>query len=239
MRKEILFSLAVLGLLFFYEPTSADDVQTEQKIEATVPVKLQYLLGLPDDYDKQEKWPLLLFLHGRGESGENLDLVKIHGPPKLISQGKKFPFIVVSPQCPKEVWWNPHELVALLDEVSAKYKVDQDRICVTGLSLGGFGSWNLAFYAPDRIAAIAPICGGGEKYWAKRMAHIPVWAFHGAKDTGVPPERSQLMIDAIKKQGGSPKLTIYPNAGHNAWDETYNNPELYEWFLKQRRKPKK
>src|SRR6185312_8308672 len=123
---------------------------------------LKYLIYQPADYDKQDKWPLLLFLHGAGERGDDLELVKKHGPPKLAAEGKDFPFIVVSPQCPKDRWWEPIELVALLDDIGSKYKVDADRIYVTGLSMGGFGTWRLAFYAPDRFAAIAPICGGGE-----------------------------------------------------------------------------
>jgi predicted peptidase len=180
----------------------------------------------------------LLFLHGAGERGDNLDLVKRHGPPKLIEAGKEFPFIVVSPQCPADKWWEPIELVALLDAIGQKYKVDPDRVYVTGLSMGGFGTWHLAAYAPERLAAIAPICGGGEIYWAKRFAHLPVWAFHGAKDTGVPLERSQVMVDELKKLGGHPKFTIYPEAGHDAWTATYDNPQLYEWLLAQKRQPR-
>jgi len=211
------------------------DSQKAASLETQVKVQMNYLLYLPKDYEKQESWPLLLFLHGSGERGDDLELVKVHGPPKLISQGKEFPFIVVSPQCPKDRWWEPIELLALLDEVSSKYKVDADRISVTGLSMGGFGSWRLAFHAPNRLAAIAPVCGGGEKYWAKQFAHLPVWAFHGGKDTGVPLERSQIMIDELKKNGATPKLTIYPEAGHDSWTETYDNPKLYEWLLEQRR----
>jgi predicted peptidase len=217
--------------------TAFCDEQPQQsaRLDTQVKVELGYLLYLPKGYDQQESWPLLLFLHGGGERGEDLELVKKHGPPKLIGEGKRFPFIVVSPQCPKDKWWEPIELVALLDEVGSKYKVDIDRICVTGLSLGGFGTWRLAAYAPKRLAAIAPICGGGEKNWAKQFASLPVWAFHGAKDTGVPLERSQVMVDELKKNGGSPKLTVYPNALHDSWTETYNNPEFYEWLLAQKR----
>ena len=101
--------------------------------------------------------------------------------------------------------------------------------------MGGFGSWRLAAHAPDRFAAVAPICGGGEVYWVIRFPHLAVWAFHGAKDFGVPLRRSQEMIDALKKIGGDPKFTIYPDAGHDSWTETYDNPELYEWLLKQKR----
>lgn len=209
--------------------------QTSAQLNARVQVQLGYLLYLPRDYDKEKSWPLMLFLHGAGERGDDLELVKKHGPPKLIAAGKDFPFIVVSPQCPKGRWWEPMELVALLDEIGGKYKVDPDRIYVTGLSMGGFGSWRLAAYAPERLAAIAPICGGGETYWTKEFAHLPVWVFHGAKDTGVPLERSQAMVDALKKSGGDPKFTIYPDAGHDSWTAAYDDPELYKWLLAQKR----
>lgn len=218
----------------------ADQPGTQQaaQLNTTVKVQLSYLMYLPKDYEKQKSWPLLLFLHGSGERGDDLELVKVHGPPKLIAAGKDFPFIVVSPQCPKDRRWEPIELVALLDDIAEKHTVDGDRIYVTGLSMGGFGTWELASFAPDRLAAIAPICGGGEKYWARQFAHLPVWAFHGAKDTGVPLERSQLMIDELKKNGGDPKLTVYPEAGHDSWTETYDNPELYTWLLEQKRSKK-
>ncbi len=209
--------------------------QSAQRLKTTIPVQLDYLLYLPPDYKKQDKWPLLLFLHGAGERGDDIELVKIHGPPKLIAEGKDFPFIVVSPQSPKNRWWRPHELTALLDDIADRYKVDEDRVYCTGLSMGGFGTWSLAFYAPDRFAALVPICGGGETYWAKQLAHVPVWAFHGAKDTGVPPARSEQMVEALKKANGNVKLTVYPEAGHDSWTETYNNPNLYKWLLQQRR----
>jgi predicted peptidase len=214
---------------------AADGGQSSQQLDTQVDVQLSYLLALPEDYDQQESWPLLLFLHGAGERGDDLEMVKKHGPPKLISGGKEFPFIVVSPQCRENVWWEPIELTALLDEIIKTHKVDEDRIYVTGLSMGGFGTWRLGAYAPQRFAAIAPICGGGEGYWARRFPHLPTWVFHGAKDKGVPLERSQEMVDAIKKNGGEPKFTIYPEAGHDSWTETYDNPEFYEWLLAQKR----
>lgn len=222
-------------------PTSAfadEPAQTSQRLEAEAKVELNYLLYLPKGYDDQESWPLVLFLHGAGERGNDLELVKKHGPPKLIGEGKDFPFIVVSPQCRKDVWWEPIELTALLDEVNKKHKVDKDRIYVTGLSMGGFGTWRLAAHTPDRFAAIAPICGGGETYWARRFPHLPTWAFHGAKDHGVPLQRSEEMIEAMKAAGGNPKLTVYPDAGHDSWTETYNNPEFYQWLLAQKRETK-
>lgn len=234
--KTHVMMLCVLG--FAVSSVRADD-QTAQQLDVQVPAKLGYLLYLPKDYEQKESWPLLVFLHGSGERGDDLELVKKHGPPKLIAAGKEFPFIVVSPQCPKDRWWREYELVALLDDLAAKHKVDQDRVYFTGLSMGGFGTWNFAAYAPERIAAIAPICGGGDRQRAKYFSHIPTWAFHGAKDTGVLPIRSEEMIDALKKEGAEPKLTIYPEAGHDAWTETYENPELYDWLLSHKRQPPK
>ena len=153
--------------------------QQAQKLDRTVHVALDYLLYLPKEYSPQESWPVLLFLHGAGERGNDLDRVKVHGPPKLIAAGKDFPMIVVSPQCPSGQWWRPNELSTLLDEIVEKYSVDQDRIYVTGLSMGGYGTWALAAYSPERFAALVPICGGGEAFATRRFAHVPVWVFHG------------------------------------------------------------
>ena len=216
-------------------PPEGSGRQSAAKLDAQVRVTLDYLLHLPQNYQEKDSWPLMLFLHGAGERGDDLELVKVHGPPKIVETDKDFPFILVSPQCKLKRWWQPIELTALLDEIVAKYMVDEDRIYVTGLSMGGFGTWALAAYTPDRFAAIVPICGGGEPYRTRQYPDLPVWAFHGDKDTVVPPQRSRDMVDALKKHGGNARLTIYPEAGHDSWTETYNNPELYEWLLEQKR----
>lgn len=237
MRFFILFSIACVWL-FNADLSHADEtpgVQTTAKLDTRVAVTMDYLLYLPPDYDKQPRWPLMLFLHGSGERGNDLDLVKRHGPPKLIAAGKHFPFIVVSPQCPEGKWWEPFALLALIKDIQSRLKVDADRIYVTGISMGGHGTWMLAAYAPDQIAAVAPICGGGNPGWAELFAHMPVWAFHGAKDNDVSPQRSREMVDALRKNGGDPKLTVYPDKGHDAWTVTYDDPELYEWLLRQQR----
>ena len=240
MKPNLMLLIALAQLAAGPTPLLADDqAQKPAKLTVQVPIEINYLLYLPKDYANQESWPLLVFLHGSGERGDNLDLVKKHGPPKLIAEGKDFPFIVASPQCPKGKSWEPVELIALLDELGSKYKVDADRVYITGLSMGGFGTWRLAAVAPERLAAIVPICGGGESFTTRSFASLPVWAFHGAKDGAVPLERSQVMIDALKKNGGNPKFTIYPDAEHDSWTETYANPELYEWLLAQKRSPKK
>jgi predicted peptidase len=205
--------------------------------EITKIISGNYLLYLPQEYETNKKiLPLMLFLHGAGERGNDLELVKKHGPPKRVEGGKDFPFIIVSPQCPQNQWWSIEFLNTLLDEVISKYRVDEDRIYVTGLSMGGFGTWHLATEYPHRFAAIAPICGGGSPYDVCKIKHLPVWVFHGAKDETVPLNKSEEMVNALKNCGGDVKFTVYPLAAHDSWTETYNNPQLYDWFLQHQRK---
>lgn len=182
------------------------------------------------------KWPLLLYLHGAGERGGDFELVKKHGPPKLIAAGRQFPFVVVAPQCPKEITWDIEMLVMLLDEVTATQPIDERRIYVTGLSMGGYGTWLLALHQPYRFAAIAPICGGGFPFLVDRIKHLPVWAFHGAKDDIVPLSESERMVTALQRAGADARLTVYPDAQHDAWTQTYENSELYDWLLSHQRK---
>lgn len=199
--------------------------------------EMKYLLYLPPTYEtNEEEWPLLLFLHGAGERGDDLELVKVHGPPKMIAQGEDFPFVVVSPQCPEGVWWSIETLHALINEVVATHRIDTSRIYVTGLSMGGYGSWGLAYTYPNLFAAAVPICGGGEPDKAPLMKEIPTWVFHGAKDEAVPLERSQEMVDALEEVGGNVRFTVYPEAGHvGAWENAYGDPELWDWLVEQRR----
>lgn len=200
-----------------------------------------HLLDLPVDYtqDETRQWPLLLFLHGRGARGDDLKMVSNHGPPKLIREGRQLPFIVVSPLCPAGISWQPVELGMLLDKIEAEYRVDPERIYVTGLSMGGYGTWALAMEYPERFAAIAPICGGGDARDVARIKDIPIWIFHGARDTSIPIERSQAMVDALETLGAEPRFTVYPRAGHDSWTETYDNPALYEWFLEHKRRARR
>src|SRR6266481_6148317 len=243
IRPSCWSAFVVLGIAAkLSAPALADDksaVRQQEKHfekEITVHVKLDYLLYLPNGYEKEGKsWPLVLFLHGAGESGQDLNKVKVHGPPKLVAAGKEFPFIVVSPQSPR-MGWDAQTLNALLDDVMANYRVDKDRIYVTGLSMGGFGTWALAAAYPERFAALVPICGGGNTADAKKLVHIPIWVFHGAKDNVVPPNRSESMVKALKEAGAKNlKFTLYPNANHDSWTETYNNPEMWDWLLQQKR----
>jgi len=191
-----------------------------------------HLTYLPDGYDKDQRaWPLLLFLHGAGERGNNLDRIKNAGPLVYIHQGHPLPFIVVSPQCPEDEWWNPERLMHLIDEVSAANRIDPKRIYLTGLSMGGYGTWDLAARYPGKFAAIAPVAGGETPGIAERLKGMPTWVFHGSEDDVVPTRYSLDIVQAMQKLGAPVKLTIYPGVGHGGWDKTYTNPELYSWFL--------
>jgi predicted peptidase len=229
----------VLSLAIFarFNPALSEEVgkQTAAVFEKENKFRMKYLIYLPKDYDQKESWPLLLFLHGGGERGDNLDLVKLHGPPMLIEKGKEYPFIVVSPQCTQIGAWDPKRLAVLLDEIVEKCKVDRDRISVTGLCMGGTGTWDLAAEQPNRFAALVPICSGGDSEKTKLYADVAVWVFHGKKDNVVPISESERMVEALRKNGGNVKFTVYPEAGHNSWAETYDNPKLYEWLLEQKR----
>jgi predicted peptidase len=194
---------------------------------------LNYLLYLPKDYSNEKAYPLVLFLHGAGERGSSIEKVKMHGPPKLIAEGKDFPFILVSPQCPLNERWDVEQLSELLDYIEEEYNVDENRIYITGLSMGGYGAWKMAQSFPDRFAAIVPICGGGDFSNACVIKHLPVWTFHGAKDRVVFLQESERMVNALKRCNGNVRFTVYPDATHDSWTETYNNPEVFEWMLRQ------
>jgi predicted peptidase len=227
------------------DSTAMNPGQTAQKfhLERKQVLAADYLLFLPAGYgaDPAKRWPLILFLHGAGERGSNVWLVAKHGPPKIDTAETNFPFIVVSPQCPEGKIWSNDLLLALLDEIETKYAVDTHRVYLTGLSMGGFGTWSLGLSHPERFAAIAPMCGGGEFITPlladkSKLATLPVWAFHGAKDPVVPVEESERMVNLLKKSGGREvKLTVYPEAQHDCWTQTYANPELFDWFLQHAR----
>jgi predicted peptidase len=262
-------TMALLTSTLRARPVDSELMQKRLQFESklTKKVHLGYLLYLPTEYQptSPKRWPLIFFLHGAGERGTNLSLVTMHGPPKLVKATFQPPknesdaarqrreaamkvlkeqFIIVSPQCPANQRWENDALLALLDKVTSKHKVDTNRIYLTGLSMGGYGSWSLGTRYPERFAAITPICGGGERIdillasrtKAAALKTLGVWAFHGANDSTVPLNESERMIEALKKAGATDvQLTVYPEAQHDSWTEAYNNPELYEWFLKHER----
>jgi predicted peptidase len=243
--------LATLILTVLVSMTAADEQAVKNQKKKTFKgrsvkqMKLQYLLFLPQGYkeDKKKQWPLMLFLHGAGERGSDIAKVTVHGPPKIVKERADFPFILVSPQCPAGESWSDEALLGLLDEVIKKHRVDKTRVYLTGLSMGGYGTWSLGLRHPERFAAIAPICGGGDFLpillpppgIEPVLKRLPVWVFHGGKDNLVPPAESQRMVDALKRLGNDAvKQTIYPEAGHDSWTETYNNQELYDWMLQHK-----
>jgi predicted peptidase len=244
-------ALVVGAAAAFAQTNSEDFMPTPQQFSQTITktVSAQYLLYLPKGYaaaeNKDRRWPLLFFLHGAGERGTNLQAVAKHGPAKFLQSHPEFPFILVAPQCPPGEVWADDTLLALLDEVGGRLRVDARRVYLTGLSMGGFGTWSLGIKYPERFAAIAPICGGGEtikvllasRTKGEALKTLGVWAFHGAKDPVVNPEESQRMITALQKAGvPETELTVYPEAKHDAWTETYSNAKLYEWLLRHERK---
>ena len=217
--------------------------QHPNKMSRQVMLEMDYLLYLPENYNEQDKqWPLIVFLHGAGERGDDLNLVKQNGPPMLAEEGREFDFIIASPQCPtNDSWSNLGEhVLAIIDEITERCNVDESRIYLTGLSMGGYGTWEIAAAHPERFAAIAPICGGARhRSRARGLKDTPVWAFHGAKDEVVPLAKSQEMVDMVIEVGGNAKLTVYPDADHDSWTVTYENDELYEWFLSHSKKQDK
>ncbi len=204
-------------------------------------VTLDYLAFVPGGDPPAGGWPLLLFLHGAGERGDDLERVASYGPPRLVETGHDLPFVIVSPQCPAHSWWAEQldALGCLLDEAAERFPIDPDRVYATGLSMGGEGVWSLAATMPERFAAIAPICGFTDPGRAPRHALLPTWAFHGSDDPVVDVRHSRDMIRALELAGGSPILTLYEGVGHNSWDRAYS-PEtgLFAWLLERRRPPR-
>ena len=223
--------------------------QTVKKFKnpKTLQKELSYLQFLPKGYqaDSKKRWPLILFLHGSGERGTDIWKVAVHGPPKIVEKDPDFPFIVISPQCPEGEIWSSEVLLWLLTKVEQQLRVDPARVYLTGLSMGGYGTWDLGLTHPERFAAIVPICGGGQLVpiivaeGAKQEAlrSLGVWAFHGGKDTVVPSEESERLVNLLKSKGAQDvKLTVYPEAGHDSWTEAYNDPEVYKWLLAHERR---
>jgi len=212
--------------------------------EGKIERRLTYLLFLPEAYgvEPDRRWPLLFFLHGALERGGDPNLLKAHGIPRVVEERSDFPFVAVSPQCPEKSGWQLHivTLGLLLTRIVGTLAVDTDRVYLTGISMGGYGAWHLGARYPERFAAIAPICGYGlvsQGFPARvcNLKELPVWTFHGAMDTIVPLRETETLVDTLRACGGNVHLTVYPDAGHDAWTRTYNNPDLYAWFLQHER----
>ena len=193
----------------------------------------QATVALPAGYDADDReWPLLIFLHGAGERGDDLELVGVHGPLKEVREGRDLPFVIVAPQVPAGERWTVGRVAATLDAALEAYRIDPSRVYLTGLSMGGFGTWEAIERMPERFAAAIPICGGGNPIGLPTARTVPVWAFHGSADPVVPLAASAVMVNALEAAGGDVAFTVYPGVGHDSWSETYANPEVYEWLLR-------
>ncbi|GGW22195.1 phospholipase [Arenibacter certesii] len=209
----------------------------DSKMEVITTETLKYYLYYPENYqsNEDEKFPLLLFLHGGGEAGGSLDAVKRNGPPKLLSRGKKFPFLILAPQNPNEkMWWNTRAVHQLLETIIEENKVDPNRIYLTGLSRGGGAAWEMAVQYPNTFAALAVVCGMAPLPYASWInKKMPIWVFHGDQDDSIPISESVNMVAKLKEMGYRVQFTIYKGVGHNAWDKAYENETLYHWFMEQ------
>jgi predicted peptidase len=226
IKKHIIPVLFILFSVFIFHK-SAHAAGTLKK------VKYNYLLHLPDDYgkDPDKKWPVIFYLHGRHASGKNLESLERYGLPYYLEKGKKIDFIVVSPQCPwnknwsSEDWFNP-----VYDEIAAKLKVDDSRLYLIGMSMGGFGTWAVANRMPERFAAISPMCGGADVKWANQLSKVPTWVFHGTADRSIPISRSEVMVKALEKLKAEIKFTRLKNKGHDI-SKQFDNNDLYSWLM--------
>jgi predicted peptidase len=230
------FTMIVLMSLAIIVPSMGQTAQ--KKMKTSIQAEVNYLMFLPKEYSKEgNPSPMIVFLHGSGERGNDLDKVKAWGPPSIVEKNPDFPFVVLSPQCPDGQWWNSYLLKGMIDDVLANYNIDKSRIYLTGLSMGGYGAWDLATTYPDYFAALAPICGGGNPSLAFQLKDIPVWVFHGKKDDAVPEQQSAQMVEALKKIDADVVYTVLPEGGHvDAWVYAYGDAGLFDWFLQHQKK---
>ena len=223
----------------------------------------RYVVFVPIEWTSARKWPIVLFLHGAGERGEDgLQQSQTGIGGAIRSHADRFPAIVVMPQCRKNLWWLAPSMeaqaIAALDAATSEFNGDPERTYLTGLSMGGYGTWDLAGKMPNRFAAIAPICGGVKipvRYVkdtgvaqtespdmyaaaARKVASIPIWAFHGGADPAVPVEESRYMVAALKALNADVRYTEYPGVGHNSWDKAYDEPDFPAWLFQQKLKIK-
>jgi len=232
--------LTLLIIILFQSCSAQSRINLiDAELETTTTEKLSYYLYYPEDYESNpdEEFSILLFLHGGGEAGDSLVTLKRNGPPKMIVEGKSFPFLILAPQNPyQKKWWNTRALNQLLDTVVANNRVDKKRIYLTGLSRGGGAAWEMAVHYPKKFAAMAVVCGMSPLPYAAWIdKKMPIWVFHGEEDESVPFSESETMVNRLLEMGYDVQFTRYPGVGHNSWVQAYNTEALYEWFVKQKR----
>jgi len=233
------FKKRIYGIvaLFFVKmiPSFAQEIQGNFKKEIKTSIEVRYILQLPEN--QKEKFPLLVFLHGSGERGTNIEMVKNHSP-FTYQNLMKLNVAILAPQCEAEVWWDTNAIYELIQSIAKNYNVDTSRIYLTGLSMGGWGTWKLATEHPELFAAVAPVCGVTDTNIYKNvevLKNTPVHVFHGALDDIVSPNMSLEIYQKLKKVNSKCSLTIFPNDNHNSWDSTYSNPAFYEWLFAQKK----
>lgn len=246
-------------LLFLVMIASSKCLAAELSPEMWTPAEgglaLPYRLSVPAKIEEGKTYPLVLFMHGLGERGTDNTAQLKHGVRAIVEQAEKLnePCFVIAPQCPPDRWWAPvdeklthliaaaapnaatESVLALIADFSKTHPVDPARFYVTGISMGGFATWDILGRAPDKIAAALPVCGGGDASLAPRFKDVPIWTFHGDADPTVPVLSTLEMITTLKQAGGTPKVTIYPGVKHDSWTITYANPEVIRWMFQQRK----
>jgi len=241
VSKSLIFPL--VSFSFFFSCINAgvlgpgDSYRPPRGVVAKRDAAYSYLVYLPKSYARQpsRKYPLLVYLHGKSCRGYNLEKLKRYGPPYLVDKGWDFPFIIVSPQCPPDRIWNTDDwFPALYKSLSDEYRIDRNRVYLTGMSMGGSGVWALAVKHPGYFAAAIPLCGGWRTKNIEVMKNIPVWAFHGANDKIVPPGETEKMVKALRKAGGRVRYSRLEGKGHSI-HKIYERKEIYEWLLKHKK----
>lgn len=244
--------LAIVSPAAAKEPLPLEKHTYKSSDDRTLP----YRLLKPTKIENDTRYPLVVFLHGAGERGTENEKQLVHGVPEFASEKRReqYPCFLIAPQCPEGARWvevdwgadahkqpeQPSEpmrlTLELIDRLCKELPIDTGRVYITGLSMGGFGAWDAVSRRPDFFAGAVVVCGGGDESRAAKIARVPVWVFHGARDTAVKPSRSRNMVEAIKKAGGEPKYTEYPDVGHASWGPAYRDDEMFKWLFAQRRK---
>lgn len=204
------------------------------KYEEKIFRDIKYLIRYPNNYKEGDKYPVIMFFHGAGSRGNDINVLRNNPYFQITDKYEDFPFITVAPLCSANTWFDMFTDLEnlVINEACAEF-ADRRKIYAMGASMGGYAVWQMAMSLPDVFAAVVPICGGGMYWNAGRMVNVPVWAFHGQKDSTVFVEESQKMTEAVKNSGGNSKLTVYPNNNHDAWSDTYANKEVFKWLLEQ------
>ena len=241
--KSIWILLAMAALVPLPASVAADELYQPKVYTKAEGQELKYRLMIPKDYSAtgEQKYPVVLFLHGAGERGDDNARQLAHGTKEFATDANrdKYACFVIAPQCPSGQWWGDSLplIVDLLADMQKEYRIDANRLYVTGLSMGGFGTWDLLGRHPQMFAAAAPICGGGDPETCSKFSKVPIWVFHGDADKVVRPEQSRRMVEGLKKAGGMPKYTEYPGVGHDSWSQTYGDAAFMEWLFDQKRTP--